>query len=309
MLYRTLGKTNHKASFLGFGGAGLSGDGGGYGFGSMSENEAKSLIFKALDYGINTFDTAPIYGFGVSEQRLGKYLPKNSFIVTKGGVDWHENKRVNMSNDPKIIEKMLNQSLQRLNREVIDVYMIHWPDPKFPIEAPLEVLIRAKKEGKILHIGLCNTNEDDLNRSLKLTRIELIQSQYNYFTPNSIKDLKPLLDAHQIGFMSWGTFDKGILSGRVDLERKFESSDARSWAPWWKAQNLEEKLQKLEKLKSIGQKLNLTLPELAIGHQFICTEVSSCLIGWKNIQDLDSNIKNLEKIQSYIDNHKHLLFD
>ncbi len=149
MFYRKLGDTNLNSSFLGFGGASLSGEGGGYGMGLVSEKEAETLIKLAVDSGINIFDTAPIYGFGLSEERLGKYLPKNQFIISKGGVDWHENKRVNMSNDPKIISKMLHASLKRLNRDCIDLYMIHWPDPRVDITEPIKVLLKAKEDGKI----------------------------------------------------------------------------------------------------------------------------------------------------------------
>src|SRR5690606_12662881 len=100
--------------------------------------------------------TAPIYGFGLSEERFGAYLPKEAFIISKSGVDWHANKRVNMTNDPFVTERMLNESLKRLKRDSIDLYMIHWPDSRVDIRLPLEVLARAQKAGKIKYIGLCN---------------------------------------------------------------------------------------------------------------------------------------------------------
>jgi len=296
MEFRTFGKTNFKTSLLGMGCASLSGEGGGYGFGKMSEKDAQILLHQAVEAGINIFDTAPIYGFGLSEERLGKYLPQDKFIVSKGGVDWHSNKRVNMSNDPQIISRMLHESLTRLKRETIDLYMIHWPDPRIDIRLPLEVLIKAKEEGKIRFIGLCNTNQEDLTKAQSITRIDVIQSQFNYLEANSLHSLKDLIQNQELGFMSWGTFDKGILTGRVSKERVYDSSDARSWAPWWKGQNLAQKLAKVAELKNFADSQNLTLEDLAIAWQLITSEVSTTLIGWKNSQDLHSSVNSLKKL-------------
>src|SRR5690606_10242245 len=101
-----------------FGGASLSGEGGGYGLGAMSEEQAEKLIKSAFDMGLKLFDTAPIYGFGLSEKRLGKYLPKDAMVLTKSGVDWHETKRINMTNSPVNTERMFHESLKRLKREM-----------------------------------------------------------------------------------------------------------------------------------------------------------------------------------------------
>lgn len=214
-----------------FGGASLSGEGGGYGFGEMSELEAEKLIHAAFDKGITLFDTAPIYGFGLSEERLGRYLPKNAQVVSKSGVDWHESKRVNMSNARDITEKMLHQSLKRLQRESIDLYMVHWPDSRVDIRIPLEVLKNAQLDGKIKHIGLCNTNLMDLNKAREICEIDAIQSELNLFNQMPFDSLeKEWSDKFSMG---WGTFDKGILSGRVKGDRQFSAKDCRSWAPWW----------------------------------------------------------------------------
>jgi len=168
---------------VGLGCASLSGEGGGYGFGEVSESEAENLIKTALELGITLFDTAPIYGFGLSEERLGRFI-KNSdeaFIITKGGVDWHATRRVNMSNDPKVIERMLHESLKRLKRDQIDMYMIHWPDPRVDIRRPLEVLLKAREQSKIRFIGLANTNAEDLEKSRELTVLDGFQAEHNFW--------------------------------------------------------------------------------------------------------------------------------
>ena len=281
MIYRDF--KGIKIPQITFGGASLSGEGGGYGFGPMSESEAEALIKSALDAGINLFDTAPIYGFGLSEERLGRYLPKDALVVSKSGVDWHPSKRVNMSNDPKITEKMLHESLKRLNRDTIDIYMIHWPDAKFDIRLPLEVLKKAQEQGKIKWIGLCNTNPEDLTRAQEITEIEFLQSELNLFNQNAFSKLPNWKDKVS---MSWGTFDKGILSGRVNKGRTFAKEDARAWAPWWNKKEVQEKVERTEKLSEILSDYGLSLPEFCIQYNLTYFGITTALIGVKSNQDV-----------------------
>lgn len=275
-------------SRISFGGGGLSGEGGGYGFGAISEKESETIIKASWDAGINIFDTAPIYGFGLSEERLGRYLPQEAIVVSKGGVDWHPNKRVNMTNDPAVIEKMFFESLHRLKRDYIDVYMIHWPDPRVKIEKPLEVLIKLKEQGLIKHIGLCNTHEQDLIKAKKMTQIDALQSEHNLFSHKNFDFVQD-----PIFKMAWGTFDKGILSGRVFPERKYDASDARSWAPWWKKSDFKTKFEILTKLKSILNDYNVSLTQFALSYNLQLYEISTTLVGLKKTQDLETLTRDL----------------
>ncbi len=229
MLYRENSVLQRPVSALGFGGAAVSGEGGGYGFGDLDEVAAERLLKNTWEAGLNLYDTAPIYGFGLSEERLGKYLPKDAIFVSKGGVDWHSSRRVNMTNSPQVIEKMLLESIKRLKRERIDVYMIHWPDKNIDIRRPMEILKKYQEKGAIAHLGLCNTNLHDLKLAQEIGEISFLQSELNVLRTQAFDDLNEVWKKHFS--MSWGTLDKGILSGRVTPERKFDSSDARSWAP------------------------------------------------------------------------------
>ncbi len=275
--------TNHISKIT-FGGASISGEGGGYGFGTMSEGDAERVLKKAWESGITLFDTAPIYGFGLSEERLGRYLPKEARIITKSGVDWHDTKRVNMTNDKAVTEKMLNQSLKRLQREVIDIYMIHWPDARVDIREPLEVLIKAQKAGKISQIGLCNTNLEDLTKAEELCEISVIQSELNLFNQESFLQLNDTWK-NKLS-MSWGTFDKGILSGRVTRERKFAAADCRSWAPWWNKKEVLQKIDRTTELKKILDEYEITLAEFCLHYNLNYFGISTCLIGLKTEEDV-----------------------
>ena len=232
MKTRTLGKTNISLSEISFGGAGISGEGGGYGFGHVSETDAINLLKAAFDLGINSFDTAPIYGFGMSEIRFGKAFKRmrdKVFITTKSGVSWHETKRVNMTNDPVIAEKMLHQSLKDLQTDFIDLYMVHWPDSKFDIRETMKVYKKAQEEGKIRFIGLCNTHESDLLKARELVHIDMVQSEFNLFQSKPKADVFPFLK--DAGFMSWGTLEKGVIPGTVKRNRKYDDVDCRKTAP------------------------------------------------------------------------------
>lgn len=287
-----------------FGGASLSGEGGGYGFGEMSELEAEKLIQAAFDNGITLFDTAPIYGFGLSEERLGRYLPKLAQIVSKSGVDWHESKRVNMSNAREVTEKMLHQSLKRLQRDSIDLYMVHWPDSRVDIRIPLEVLKNAQLAGKIKHIGLCNTNLIDLNKAKEICDIDAIQSELNLFNQMPFDSLeKEWSDKFSMG---WGTFDKGILTGRVQSDRRFSASDCRSWAPWWNKKEVLLKIERVQKLDYILKEFNLSLTQFCLHFNLNYYGLSTCLIGLKSPSDILEVVSNLqttlskEKIQEVL---------
>jgi aryl-alcohol dehydrogenase-like predicted oxidoreductase len=272
---------------LGFGGASISGEGAGYGFGDISKDDSLELLKFVKERGVKVFDTAPIYGFGESEVRMGeafKSCREEVFIVSKSGVSWHSTKRVNMTNEPKETQKMLHESLKRLQSEYIDLYMIHWPDKRVDIRRPMEVLAKAKNEGKIKHIGLCNTNRSDYLLASEIENIEVIQGSLNFFDRESLDDVIPLAQKENLSFMSWGTLDKGLLSGTVTKNRTFDKSDCRSWAPWWKAIPKEEKIKKAaiiqDHLKSVGK----SALNLALTFNSSIESVDSVLCGGRSIE-------------------------
>lgn len=282
MIYREIPRLKIKMPAITFGGASLSGEGGGYGFGEISEAQSENLIKGALEAGITVFDTAPIYGFGLSEERLGRYLPKDAMVITKSGVDWHPTKRVNMTNDPEVTQKMLHESLKRLQREQIDIYMIHWPDNKVDIRKPLEVLKQAQDQGKIRWIGLCNTNADELKKASEICSIDVLQSELNLFNQKAFD----AIDWADTFSMGWGTFDKGILSGRVTKDRKFTKEDCRSWAPWWNKKEVAQKIERTDELRKILLDYEISLPEFCIHYNLYFYGISSALVGFKSVGDI-----------------------
>lgn len=282
-------------SNISFGGASLSSDGGGYGFGHVDSKVQDEILNFSFHHGVRVYDTAPIYGFGKSEEKLGEYFKtkrEEICIVSKSGVDWHDSGRVNMTNDPKVTLKMLEASLKRLQSDYIDVYMIHWPDPKIDIRYPLEVLFKAKMEGKILSIGLCNSNAEDLKKAKSLGSIDALQGENNLFKPfdSFIED--------QVFTMGWGSFDKGILAGAVNKNRSFSKNDCRSWAPWWKKSNWKEKVVFVEMLMNKYDISKTQLKSLAL--RFCYANVQSPIIGFTKLEQIEEAM-NLSKEYTDLD--------
>ena len=137
------------------------------------------------------------------------------FLVSKSGVTWDENMRVRKTNDPVVTKNMLHQSLKDLRTDYIDLFMIHWPDDYYAIENAMQVLVEAQKQGKIRYIGLCNTNLEDLEKASTVGRVDVIQNNYNLFDRSTEKELLPYCQKENVGFMSYGTLDKGIIAGVV----------------------------------------------------------------------------------------------
>lgn len=296
---RPFGSLDFQVTEIAFGGGAISGEGGGYGFGHVSDEDAISLLQEAHDRGINLFDTAPVYGFGLSEKRMGKaFLGKRDrvFIVSKGGIPWDDNKRLKLDNSPKVIQKMLEQSLKDLRTDYIDLYMIHWPDNNVDIRKPMEYLSKVKEEGKIRVIGLCNSFVEDINRACEIERVDVLQSEFNLFNSSAKDTLFDIIREKKMGFMSWGTLDKGILTGRVTPERKFDEVDARSWAPWWKNDDKTSKYKAMERINELLKETEHSGLELALGFVLQFQEISTALCGVRNTEQLETAVKALKNI-------------
>lgn len=292
MEYRSFGKLDVEVSVVGMGAAAISGEGGGYGFGHISDNDSVALVHAAQDAGINLFDTAPIYGFGMSEKRLGKALQgerrDRAFIVSKSGITWDNDKNVRLDNSAETTEKMLNQSLTDLNTDYIDLFLVHWPDPETDIRQTVEILVAAQKAGKIKAFGLSNTNPDELALASEIAPPQVVQAQMNLFENGPVQSLFPSVRKNSMGFMSWGTLDKGILTGRVHDTRKFDDVDVRSHAPWWTSVDHTPRYKAMETITPLIQDAGHSGLELALSHVLAHPEASTALCGMRNLKQVES---------------------
>jgi len=174
MEYKKLGETDLEISRIGFGCWAI----GGHGYGKVDDNESIEAIKKALDSGINFFDTADVYGFGHSEEILGKALgtQRNDVIIaTKFGINWKENGHTFKDCSAKRVVKAVENSLRRLKIDTIPLYQIHWPDPNTTLQETMGALIDCQKSGKIRYIGSSNFNAGLIEQIQKIGRIESLQ--------------------------------------------------------------------------------------------------------------------------------------
>lgn len=290
---------------IAFGGAALSGEGKGYGFGPISEAAAEALLRTSWEVGLRVFDTAPIYGYGLSEERLGRYLPPEAHIISKGGIDWHSNRRVNLDNRPSTLYRMFDESRKRLQRDTLHGYLIHWPDPRQPIEPALEVLATLKSKNLIRFGGLCNADSVDLAKAKNLDILDYLQCEYSYLKPQPFQQLYPTL-TKSVVTMGWGTLAKGILTGRVVLNRRYHSEDARSWAPWWKKTPLTASLAQAQIFMDLAATYQVKPVQLAIWHSWSIGQVDLPIVGFRtesDVSDIVTNWDKFTKISSDLTSH------
>jgi aryl-alcohol dehydrogenase-like predicted oxidoreductase len=208
---------------------------GGWMWGGSDERDAIRTIHAALDHGITLVDTAPVYGFGRSEEIVGRALAaggkrKHVLIATKAGLGWAGRGPFRDSR-PERIRQEIDQSLRRLQTDHIDIYQIHWPDPLTPIEDTAGVMMELLLEGKIRAIGVSNYNTDQMDAFRRVAPIHTIQPPYNLFERGIEADVLPYAKEHQIEVLAYGALCRGLLSGKITRGTEFGGDDLRKADP------------------------------------------------------------------------------
>lgn len=209
---------------------------GGSDWGGTDVKQSISTIHHALDLGINVIDTAPAYGRGESEKIVGeaiKNIPRDSFyIATKVGLDWSKGDGLVYRNDTKEnILKEIDDSLERLQTDYIDIYQIHWPDPLTPIEETALTMKSLLDAGKIRAIGVSNFSVEQIETFKKIAPVHTIQPPYNIFEQDFKNELLPYAKNENITALYYGSICRGLLSGRMTVDSKFNGDDLRNADP------------------------------------------------------------------------------
>lgn len=200
-------------------------------WGGTDEKDAIETIEKAVSLGINFIDTAPGYGNGLAETLLGKVLKKNGkredlVIATKFGLNL-ENNGCFRDARRDFIKKELENSLKRMQIDEIDLYQLHWPDPKTPISETAETLHQLLKEGKIRAIGLSNCSEAEIKEFRKICPIHSLQTLFNIFERDFEDILVKFCPKEKIGTIAYSSICRGLLSGKMSKKREFKGDDLR----------------------------------------------------------------------------------
>src|ERR1700685_4111649 len=229
---------------------------GGWMWGGTDERDSIATIHSALSQGINLIDTAPVYGFGVSEEIVGTALEgvrSQAVIATKAGVEWRDGK-VNRNATRARIMQEVDDSLRRLRTDYIDIYQVHWPDPLVPVEETAEAMRSLYEQGKIRAIGVSNFSVAQLERFRRVAPLHVLQSPYNIFERDIEAQILPYCRAHDIATFGYGALCGGLLSGRMRSDTRFDGDDLRRIDPKFQPPQFAQYLEAVRQLDEFAQR-------------------------------------------------------
>jgi aryl-alcohol dehydrogenase-like predicted oxidoreductase len=288
MRKRMFGDSGLETSVIGYGGWPM-----GRGmYGDFDDDQAIAAARTSYENGITLFDTAAVYGWGYGETLMGKALKgirEDVVLVTKGAREWvrdnPDRRAATVSDsDPKRLLASIDESLQRLQTDYIDLFLIHWPDHDRAFSEPMEALEQAKKAGKIRHTGVSNFSVEMMAESRETSPIITNQIGYHIFDRRPEADVMPFVKKNGMGIMAYGSLAHGLLTGAWTADTTFGDDDWRrsganfginSWGP----ENLSANVAVVEKLKVIAGDHGKTIPQLAIAWVLANDAVSVALAG------------------------------
>ncbi len=226
---------------------------GGWMWGGTDEDDSIKTIHTALDKGIDLIDTAPIYGFGRSEEIVGKALAESGgrdriTLVTKVGLEWDEDERVRRNSSPERINEEIAQSLHHLQTDYIDLYLVHWPDTSTDFEVTAAALDKLKAEGKVRHVGVSNYTPRQMDAFRRACRIDMLQSPFNIFERGIESETLPYCRSDGIPLLTYGVLCRGLLTGKITPDREYHGDDLRNMDPKFQEPKLNQYLEAVAKL-------------------------------------------------------------
>jgi aryl-alcohol dehydrogenase-like predicted oxidoreductase len=230
---------------------------GGWMWGGTDEAESIRTIHAALDRGITLIDTAPVYGFGRSEEIVGKALAEGgrragAVLATKVGLDWKNEQPFRNGSRARIF-KEIDDSLRRLRTDVIDLYQVHWPDPNTPIEETAGAMGELHKAGKIRAMGVSNFSPAQMDAFAAAAPLHAVQPPYNLFERAIEADVFPYARSRGLAMLAYGSLCRGLLSGRMRPDTEFPASDLRSKDPKFQQPQFGEYLAAVAALDQLAQ--------------------------------------------------------
>jgi aryl-alcohol dehydrogenase-like predicted oxidoreductase len=241
---------------------------GGWMWGGTDEAESIATIRAAFERGINLIDTAPVYGFGRSEEIVGKAIAEGRLrsdvlIATKAGLQW-EGERVSRNASRSRITREVDDSLRRLRTDYIDIYQVHWPDPLVTIEETAEAMLRLLEQGKIRAIGVSNFSVLQMERFRRVAPLHVLQPPYNLFERGIEADLLPYCRENKIAMLGYGALCRGLLSGRMKADTVFDGDDLRRADPKFLKPRFAQYLAAVGKLDRLAQRFGKRVIHLAV---------------------------------------------
>jgi aryl-alcohol dehydrogenase-like predicted oxidoreductase len=249
-----LGSSGLRASRIGLGTWAI----GGWMWGGSDTDESLRTIQSALDRGINFVDTAPVYGFGRSEEIVGEAIRQSGvrdrvIIATKVGLRWDDQGRITRDSSADRIRQDIDDSLRRLRTDRVDVYQIHWPDPSVPIEETASAMRELLEAGKIRAIGVSNFSPAQIDAFRKEAPVHTSQPPYNLFEREIEKSVLPYAERNGITTLAYGALCRGLLSGKLTVSSTFAGDDLRQVDPKFQPSRFAEYLAVVDALQRFAR--------------------------------------------------------
>ena len=297
MEYRQFGRTGLEVSAIGFGCWEIGGT-----YGRIDEAQFARAVQQAVDNGITCFDTAEAYGMGVSEEALARALGsrrRDVSIVTKFGVGYEEMPSRRDSGRARVLTS-IEKSLQRLQTDHVDVFLVHWPDPATPLDETVRALDDIVRQGKTRFIGVSNFRLAQIEDCMRLRPIDVVQYGWNMFDRRMQAEIFPYCAAQQIGVMAYGSLAYGVLSGTFHAGMQFEESDWRSkggmvgnlnlFRTLFGPDHFPRNLAAVEELRPLAEKYGKTLPQFALRWTLSNLVVGTALVGFRAPGEVTENL-------------------
>ena len=284
---RQLGNSDLHITRLGIGAWAIGGSGWNGSMGPQNESDSIPAIHAALDLGLNWIDTAALYGLGHSEEVIAQALRgrgRRPYVFTKCERVWDTSGAIGASLKAASIRKECEDSLRRLQVDVIDLYQIHWPEPDSDIEEGWAELARLKEEGKVRYIGVSNFNVGQMKRAQGIAPITSLQPPYSIVTRQIETEILPFALRENIGVIVYSPMSAGLLTGAMTRERveNFTAEDWRRNLPNFQEPLLSRNLKLVESLRAIGERHGATPGEVAIAWTLKNPAVTGAIVGFRN---------------------------
>jgi len=287
-----LGATGLEITRIGFGAWAIGGGGWEFGWGPQEDDQSVAAIHHALEQGINWIDTAAAYGFGHSEQIVGRALEgraERPYVFTKGSLLEGPGRRVVHSLRRDSLIREAEASLQRLGVDAIDLYQIHWPDPAADIEEGWGAVAELKERGLVRHIGVSNFDVEQLRRIQQIAPVETLQPPYSLVDRAVEDDILPFAEREGIGVIAYSPMGSGLLSGAMTRERiaALPDDDWRKRDERFTEPALSRHLATVARLENVAERHGTTAGAVAIAWTLANPAVDGAIVGFRRPEQVD----------------------
>jgi len=296
-----LGQTGLEITRVGLGAWAIGGGGYDWGWGRQEDAESIAAIQYAVEQGVNWIDTAAQYGFGHSEQVVGRALAdvdQRPYVFTKGGQPEGPGRTTRQSLKRDSLRRELEASLGRLGLDAVDLYQIHWPIPETEIEEGWSALAEFKDEGLVRHIGVSNFDVEQLERIAGIAPVETLQPQYSLIAREAEREILPYAEREGIGVIVYSPMGSGMLSGGMTRERieHLPEDDWRKRDPRFREPQLSRHLALVERLENVAGRHDVGAGAAAVAWTLRTPAVDGAIVGFRRPDQVDAIIAaaNLE---------------